>query len=102
MNETRLLTGARLLTSRIVFVGFLGVIAAAALVAFVMYPSWQMAAAALCLGGAAALLWITLGRWLVPGAQGVSIQERAQALGCMVGTLALFSFGAWAFSLAPM
>jgi hypothetical protein len=101
MNETRLLTGGRLLTSRLVFVGFLGAIAAAALLAFALYPSWQLAVATLCLAGAAALLWVVLGRWLVPGAQGVSIRERTAALGYMVGTLALFSFGAWAFSLAP-
>jgi hypothetical protein len=102
MPETRLLTGVRLLTSRLVFVGFLGAIAVAAVVALVLHPSWQMALAALGLSGASALLWLVLGWWLVPGAQGVSIRERAVVLGAMLAVLALFSVGAWTFSLAPM
>lgn len=97
-----MLTGTRLLTSRIVFVGFLGAIAIGASVAFVLYPSWQMAVSALCLLASAALLWLVLGRWLLPGAQGVSLQERAVVLGYMVAMLVLFSIGAWTFSLAPM
>ncbi|WP_213281133.1 hypothetical protein [Cellulomonas hominis] len=102
MNDVRMLTGTRLLTSRIVFVGFLGVIAVGVVVAFVLHPSWQMAVSALCLLGSAALLWVVLGRWLLPGAHGVTLQERAVVLGYMVATLALFSIGAWTFSLAPM
>ncbi|GIG36224.1 hypothetical protein Cpa01nite_16050 [Cellulomonas pakistanensis] len=97
-----MLTGTRLLTSRIVFVGFLGAIAIGALVAFVLHPSWQTAVSALCLIGSAALLWVVLGRWLLSGAQGVSLQERAVVLGYMVAMLVLFSFGAWTFSLASM
>ncbi|WP_448630740.1 hypothetical protein [Cellulomonas soli] len=61
-----------------------------------------MAASALCLSGSTALLWVVLGRWPVPGASGVSLQERARVLGTMVAMLALFSLGAWSFSLAPM
>lgn len=97
-----MLTGARLLASRIVFVGFLGAVAVSALVAFVLHPSWQMAVSAGCLLGSAALLWVVLGRWLLPGAQGVSLQERAVVLGSMFAVLVLLSSGAWTFSLAPL
>lgn len=102
MTDAQLLTGSRLRAARIVSVGILTAIALGTVVALLVYPSWQLSLAAVCVVPCPVILWFGLRRWTAPFAPGVRATAYLVSAVPPLLVIVLLALGGWLLSRAPI